>query len=238
MKTTVTQWWWVRHAPVTANNGRIYGAQDLPCETDDTEAFKSLAALLPDDPVLVTSHLKRTHQTAEAIMTAGLSLPDRIEIHDLGEQNFGNWQGRHFADIEKTDPRIIHDYWLCPAHCRPPGGESFMDLIARLAPAIETLSERFSGRPIVAVTHGGTIRAALSIALGLDPEHALSFSIDNLSVTRMDRIETRLDDGHPGSGRLVWRTVMVNRGHGVRKPGERGRRGSENNSGEKKNDVR
>jgi alpha-ribazole phosphatase len=211
MTTTVTRWWWVRHAPVTANQGRIYGAEDLPCETHDVAAFEGLARILPRDAVLVTSHLQRTHQTAAAIADAGLDMPARRECRDLGEQSFGDWQGRFYADLEKIDPRVIHDYWLCPAHCRPPGGESFVDLTARVAPVIEEVSDANPGRDVIAVTHGGTIRAALSISLGLDPEKALSFSIDNLSVTRIDRIETGADDPHPGSGRLGWRTVMVNR---------------------------
>ena len=220
MTTTVTRWWWVRHAVVTANEGRIYGRTDLPCETDDTQGFESLAAILPAGAVLVTSDLKRAHQTADAISAAGLVLPPRIERRDLAEQDFGDWQGQHYSDIEKVDLRVVHDYWLCPAHCRPPGGESFVDLIARVAPAIEDISERHPGRHIVAVTHGGTIRAALAVALGLDPERALSFSIDNLSVTRIDRIEAGADDPRPGKGRLGWRTVMINRGHGARGPGE------------------
>jgi alpha-ribazole phosphatase len=46
--------------------------------------------------------------------------------------------------------------------------------------------------------HSGTIRAALAIALDLDPDAALRFVIDPLSVTRIDRLE---------SG---WRVVAVN----------------------------
>lgn len=211
MSTNVTQWWWVRHAPVTANEGRIYGSEDLPCDITDGAAFNILAQLLPKDAILVTSTLQRTHQTADAIRTAGLALPERIEIADLAEQSFGDWQGRYYADIEAQTAKIVHDYWLCPAHFRPPNGESFADLIARVAPAIERISEENPGRKIIAVTHGGTIRAALSIALGMDPERALSFSIDNLSITRIDRIESGGEDAKPGSGKLGWRTVMTNR---------------------------
>jgi len=116
-------------------------------------------------------------------------------------------------------PRILHDFWLCPAHYRPPEGESFTDLIARVAPEIERISEENPGRHVIAVTHGGTIRAALAIALGMDPERALSFTIENLSVTRIDRIESGSDDPSPGGGRLSWRTVLVNRLPGNRRPG-------------------
>lgn len=219
MSTTVTRWWWVRHAPVTVNEGRIYGSGDLPCDTDDPDLYAGIASFLPPDALLVTSHLMRTHQTADAIKAAGLSMPERIEVTDLGEQSFGDWQGAYYADIEKTDPRIVHDYWLCPAHYRPPGGESFVDLTARVAPAIERISEEHPGKHIIAVAHGGTIRAALSIALGMDPERALSFTIDNCSVTRIDRIETGGDDPRPGSGHLGWRTVLVNRLPLNRRPG-------------------
>ncbi|MEQ8440618.1 MAG: histidine phosphatase family protein [Alphaproteobacteria bacterium] len=219
MTATVTRWWWVRHALVTANEGRIYGRSDLPCETDDTEMFEGLAEILPSDAVLVTSDLMRTHQTADAIKAAGLEMAPRIEIPDLAEQSFGDWQGQHFADIQKEMPVKLHDFWMCPAHYRPPGGESFVDLIARVAPQIERISEEYPGRHIIAVTHGGTIRAALAIALGLDPERALSFTIENLSVTRIDRIETGSDDPTPGAGQLNWRTVLVNRMAGNRKPG-------------------
>ena len=211
MSTSVTQWWWVRHAPVTANEGRIYGSGDLPCDTTDGAAFDTLAEILPKDAILVTSSLLRTHQTADAIQAAGLELPPRIEDADLAEQSFGDWQGRYYADIEKETAKVVHDYWLCPAHYRPPSGESFADLVARVAPAVERISEDHPGKKIVAVTHGGTIRAALCVALGMDPERALSFSIDNLSVTRIDRIESGGDDSRPGSGKLGWRTVMVNR---------------------------
>ncbi len=219
MATTVTHWWWIRHAPVTANEGRIYGRSDLPCVTDDPDLYAGLAAMLPKDALLVTSNLMRTHQTADAIAAAGLTLPEREVFDDLAEQNFGDWQGRHYADIEAVDPRVVHDFWLCPAHCRPPGGESFVDLIARVAPVIETVSDANPGRHIIAVAHGGTIRAALAIALGLDPERALSFTIDNCSLTRIDRIETGPEDPQPGLGRLSWRTVLVNRLPGERPPG-------------------
>lgn len=219
MGVTVTHWWWVRHAPVTVNDGRIYGRADLPCDTDDPDLYAGLAALLPRDAVLVTSNLMRTHQTAQAIADAGLPMAERREYEDLAEQSFGDWQGQHYADVEKTDPRIVHDYWLCPAHYRPPAGESFVDLIARVAPVVEAVSDEHPGRHVIAVAHGGVIRAALAIALGIDPERALSFTIDNCSVTRIDRIETGADDPTPGSGRLGWRTVLVNRLPGTRPPG-------------------
>ena len=73
-------------------------------------------------------------------------------------------------------------------------------------------SETYSGRDIIAVAHGGTIRAAL--ALALDPEAALAFTIENCSFTRINRI----DGPSMGHG---WRVVRVN--EPLRCAGMRGR---------------
>jgi len=68
---TRTRWWWIRHAPVRVDEGRIYGQRDLPCDCSDAPVFSRLAALLPQDAIWVTSHLVRTVQTAKAIQAAG-----------------------------------------------------------------------------------------------------------------------------------------------------------------------
>ena len=73
-----------------------------------------------------------------------------------------------------------------------------------MSQAVHRLVENYPGHDILAVAHGGTIRAALALALGLDPEAALAFTIENCSITRIDHI-----DG-PGMGH-GWRVVTVNR---------------------------
>ena len=67
---TQTRWWWVRHAPVTETNGRVYGSTDPNCDTDNPEAYRALHAILPMEAHWVTSHLRRTKQTAAAIAAA------------------------------------------------------------------------------------------------------------------------------------------------------------------------
>lgn len=183
-----TRWWWVRHAPVTANKGKIYGQMDLPCDTDDTDTFKALADILPDEAVCVTSRLQRTHQTADAIAEQGLTYADRVAIADLAEQSFGDWQGHSFADFDHIRDSIAHRYWLAPAFERAPNGESFADVVARVAPAITRLTAEYHGRDIIAVAHGGTIRAALAFALGMSADKVLAYSLDNCSVTRLDHV--------------------------------------------------
>ncbi len=52
--------------------------------------------------------------------------------------------------------------------------------------AIEELTAEHRGRDIVAVAHGGTIRAAIALALNLGPQGGLAFAIENCSLTRLD----------------------------------------------------
>jgi broad specificity phosphatase PhoE len=204
-----TSFWWVRHAPV-AHEGRIYGQKDMPCDCGDAAVFTGLARQLPKKAVWVVSNLRRTHETAQAIVRAGLSGPDAIPgphcqaIPDLAEQNFGDWQGMTYEELHRSRGGAFHRFWHGPAHQRVPGGESFADLMARVSWAILQLVEAHRGKNIIGVAHGGTIRAALGLALGLEPEHCLAFTMENCSLTRIDHI-----DG-PGMGHN-WRVITVNR---------------------------
>jgi broad specificity phosphatase PhoE len=210
-KMPPTRWWWIRHAPVTVNDGRCYGQNDLPCAVDDAARFRPLAACLPRDAVWVVSNLMRTHQTAAAIVAAGLPGPDPIPgpgvlvERDLAEQHFGEWQGQTYASLAEQQGEAYHRFWFAPARERAPGGESFVDLIERVAPVIQRMNQDYAGRDIIAVTHGGTIRAALGVALDAEPETALSFTVDNLSLTRLDHF----DDPTARHGHR-WRVAGVN----------------------------
>ena len=72
--STVTRWWWSRHAPVPSGRNIVYGQMDLDADCSDSAAFDGLARALPKGAVLVTSDLKRTIQTADAIRAAGLDI--------------------------------------------------------------------------------------------------------------------------------------------------------------------
>ena len=52
----------------------------------------------------------------------------------------------------------------------------------RVGAAIERATTKHEGGDIVAVAHGGTIRAAIAIALGLPPRGGFAFMIDNCSL--------------------------------------------------------
>jgi broad specificity phosphatase PhoE len=201
-----THWWWVRHAAVPDASGRILGQIDVGCDTSDGQAFQALAAVLPEDPVWVVSPLRRTRQTLAAIGRAGRSIGEPLVEADFAEQAFGSWQGLKWAEMQLQDPLAYARFWRDPTRNAPPGGESFVRLMGRTRAAIDRLTRNHSGRRVVSISHGGTIRAAVAAALGLTPEAAMAIVIDNLSVTRLSHVEDGLLRRRGG----VWQVKGVN----------------------------
>jgi len=200
-KVVVTRWWWVRHAPVRSDGGNIYGQSDIACDTSDREVFEAVAKILPREAVWVASNLQRTHQTAAAIWAAGFPKPASMaKDAAFAEQHLGQWQGMNRAAFLAS--RLPGSHWFADINERVPGGESFMDLYHRTKAAIERLTAEYAGRDVIAVGHGGTIKAAVGFALGGLAEQGLAFDIDNCSVTRLDHFVN--------AGRSNWRLPFVN----------------------------
>jgi len=206
-QASVTRWWWIRHAPVDSG-GRIYGAGDPDCRCDDEAVFDALASVLPRPAVWVASHLRRTHQTAAAVARYLDAMPD-LEIEPrFGEQSFGEWQGRTHDEVRRERLPEWHRFWLAPALEAPPGGESFTAMVERVRAGVVELTDRHRGQDIVAFAHGGTIRAALAVALEIDPERALPFAVDNCSLTCLEHFDSPRHSAD--EARDAWRVVKVN----------------------------
>ncbi len=200
-KVVTTRWWWIRHAPVRSDGGNISGQKEIECDTGDREVFEAVAKILPRRAVWYASSLQRTHQTAEAIWATGFPRPATMAREAaFAEQHLGTWQGMNRAAFLATRP--VGSHWFADINEPAPGGESFMDLYNRTRSAIERITVEEAGRDVIAVGHGGTIKAAVGLALGGLPESGLAFDIDNCSVTRLDHFA--------GEGRSVWRLPMVN----------------------------
>ncbi len=177
--SAATNLWLIRHAPVDGPRGVIHGP-DAPADLGDAAAFAALKARLP-----ANAHwLSAARRAARARPRARLGL-DPVEQPAFREQDFGAWTGRRHDDLTTELGAAYHEFWKSPAGNRPPGGESFVDQIARARAGLALLP---AGEAIL-VVHSGTIRAVLAIALDLAPDNALRFVIDPLSLTRIDRLE-------------------------------------------------
>jgi alpha-ribazole phosphatase len=180
--------WLVRHAPVDGPRGVIH-APNAPADLGNTTRLDALRDELPPDGAAYCSPARRTVETALAL---GL---DAVTEPAFREQGFGAWTGRRHDEIAHELGPAYDEFWRSPARNRPPGGESFVDQIGRVAAGLAALPPR----DVILIVHSGTIRAALAVALDIAPESALRFVIDPLSLTRIDR----LDGG--------WRIGAVNR---------------------------
>jgi probable phosphoglycerate mutase len=120
------------------------------------------APAAPGVAAVYSSPLERTRETAAPIAQA----VDRpVEIDDaLVELDVGEWTG---IDLKEARSRrewaTIQRY---PSGFRFPGGESFLDMQARMVEALDRLRARHPGGTVVAVSHADPIRAVVAHALG------------------------------------------------------------------------
>jgi len=200
---TVTRFWLIRHAMVDETaRARLYGTMDVAlCEAallEQAPTYRALARCLPHPAAWRVSPLSRTHRTAEAIFAAGYPRLEPVVDPALIEQNLGDWQGLAHAALPARLTLPAHAFWPLGGQERPPGGEAIADVIERAGAALERLAGVHAGQDVIAITHGGTIRAAVAHALGIGPDNALHLAIGNLSLTRLER--------HADA----WRVVCVN----------------------------
>lgn len=171
--STPTELILIRHAPVAPGMG-LAGRSDIPAHLPEAAVTARIARALGAVDAIVTSPARRCRATAEALFPGARCTEDPR----LWEQDFGAWEGR--APAEMPDLGRLSRAHLA-AHA-PPGGESFAQMQARVAPAIADLTRR--GGRVAVVAHAGTVRAVLGLALG-QPDAGLSFEVATLSRTHV-----------------------------------------------------
>ena len=130
---------------------------------------------------IYSSPLERALETARPLASRlGLEITPR---EALGEIRFGQWTGRTFTELD-TDPRWQFFNSVRGAQ-RIPGGESMLDVQARIVSEMAGLAERRPGGTIAAFSHGDVIRAAVAYYLGIPLDFLLRFEIAPASVTTL-----------------------------------------------------
>ena len=108
------------------------------------------------------SPLERTRETAAPIAK---TLGQRVKIdRGLLECDFGAWTGASLRRLaRKREWAAVQRH---PSGFRFPGGESFLEMQARIADVVRRLVALHPGRAIVAVSHADPIKALLAHVLG------------------------------------------------------------------------
>jgi len=180
-----TRFWWIRHARVPEVAHRMYGSLDVGCDTSDEALFSGIAKQLPDNALWVTSPLKRTHQTAQALLDQGLDARELLRNADIVEQNFGDYNGMTHEELFALRDDSYLGFWPLPPEQIAPNGESFNMLRQRVERFIVDMLASYHGQDIVCVAHRGTILAALQIALDQPLRNSVTLDIGNVSLTRL-----------------------------------------------------
>jgi broad specificity phosphatase PhoE len=199
----MTRFWMLRHAIVEPTaRAVLYGRMDVaicgPTQRAQAPAYQAIASRLPRGAVWVVTPLSRTARTADAIQEAGYPVTATTIEPGLIEQDLGDWQGLAHADLPARLAEPAHAFWPLGATETPPNGESMASVVTRVGDTLERLAATHPDQDVVAISHGGAIRAAIAHASGAGAEAALHFAIQNLSLTVLERFT----EG--------WRIVCVN----------------------------
>jgi broad specificity phosphatase PhoE len=186
-----------RHGETNWNREwRFQGHADPPLnETGRAQADELAAALAPEELAAVySSPLRRALETAELVAAAhGL---EPVAVEGLREVDVGSWQGLTHAEVEARFPEQF-------ARWRDHGqgwedGETYEQMGKRVVASLLELARAHAGERILAVTHGGPIRAALAFAGGTSHAYArrrgptidnvflVEFAVENAGLRRLD----------------------------------------------------
>jgi broad specificity phosphatase PhoE len=149
---------------------------DEPLESGEVLRVKGIAANLRHAHRLVTSPALRARQTADA-----LQLEAAVDTA-IADMDYGQWAGRLLADIHAATPDDV-ERWMSDADSAPHGGESFNDLLRRVARWLTTHMD--DGGHTIAVTHALVIRAAIVHVLQAPVSAFWRIDVEPLSCTEM-----------------------------------------------------
>ncbi len=170
----------VRAGSAADAENRCIGQTDLPLsKAGMRECRLLLRQLRLRNPTVISSDLQRARNTA-AMLTDG----HVIEEPRLRDMHFGEWEGATWEELEEqvgAPPLTESAKWTT---IRPPGGESFADVVARVSSWLEALPR--DGGDYLVVAHAGSIRAIAVLLLEIPPARAFSLALDHSRVSIFD----------------------------------------------------
>lgn len=166
---TATRLILVRHGETGLNKqSRYSGRGDVALSEQGaaqaTAAAARIAVIRAKVDVIVCSPLSRCVDTARAIAAEVGGPPVRTEA-DLIECDFGEWEGRTFAEVRERWPAEL-TAWLASTELSPPGGESFAQVAGRVRRVVRELLTTYRGKTVVVVSHVSPLKIMLRDALG------------------------------------------------------------------------
>ncbi|MBG9389644.1 histidine phosphatase family protein [Caenimonas aquaedulcis] len=177
----------VRHGETSWNvDSRIQGQTDIGLnDTGRWQARRVGEALAGEDiKAVYSSDLGRAHETAQEIAgPAGIPV---VADEGLRERSFGMFEGKTFTEIHETWPDQAQNWRKRIPDWQPPeGGESLLELRARVTRTMHELAARHPGEQIVVVAHGGVLDTLYRIATGQEVNSPRTWELPNGAINRL-----------------------------------------------------
>ena len=165
-----------RHGQTTWNvENRVCGLTDVPLTEAGIKQAKALALAAKEINLsaILCSPLSRARHTA-SFAAEQCHLPILVEPR-LIEQNYGIFEGK-----DGFDPGFLANK-RCFA-TRYPGGESHMDVAARVYPLLHELRERCQRENVLLVCHGGVCRVIHTFFHPMNNEEYFLYQAPNATL--------------------------------------------------------
>ena len=133
------------------------------------------------------------------------------------ERHFGRFQGWRYAEIAEQAPAVFARIEARDPDLDLDGGESLLQVRARIDAALQALVARYRGQRVVVVSHGGVLDAVYRLVTGKPVSEPRDFPIHNACICRLhwvdgqwhidrwadiDHLLDSQDEIDPRSGRL------------------------------------
>jgi broad specificity phosphatase PhoE len=181
----------VRHGETDWNKvGRFQGWTDIPLNELGIKQAENLQDYFKNIPLeaVFSSDSIRAIETAKLITKNQSSLKN-IQDQRLREIFCGAWEGLTHQEIEQSGDNL-EGYFLDPINNPPRDGETIEQLSKRIENFFADIfsNNDFDNKKILIVSHGGTIRAIISMLLKNTAELYSNLYIQNCGVAEI-RIE-------------------------------------------------
>lgn len=152
---------------------------DAPLDASGVRRARAAAASVPAADRRVHGPDERCTGTAEAL---GLRSDPEPALRGW---DLGHWSGQRLAEVGRDEPGAV-SAWLSEPSAAPHGGESLLDLHARVGGWLDSLHrEGADGGSVLAVAEPAVVRAAIVHALGLPPQTFWRLDVAPLTLTEL-----------------------------------------------------
>ncbi|WP_069170049.1 histidine phosphatase family protein [Streptomyces griseus] len=165
-------------------------AHDAPLDTAGVRGAAAVAAAgeVPAADVYAHGPSEPCRQTAEVLGLAACAEPR------FGDWDLGRWSGRRLSEVSAAEPEAVSE-WLADPSAVPHGGESLLQLTARVGDLLDATAAGTvqvpgstagaAGNRVLAVVEPAVVRAAVVHALALPVTAFWRLDVAPLGLTEL-----------------------------------------------------